>query len=331
MIISASRRTDIPAFYAEWFMNRIREGYCTVPNPLNRNQVSYVSLHPKDVDIIVFWTRNPRPLLPYLPELKERGYGFYFQYTVMGNPREIDVKGPTLESALDTFRELSERVGPQKVIWRYDPIVSTQITNVDFHKQSYEHIAEALRGYTKRSVVSIIDVYRKAQERLRDIAKQGVRLLPLKPEQVKELMIHLVAVAQANKMQIYSCAEVVDLSLYGIVPGKCIDDQYIFNVFGIQVPSKKDPSQREACSCVVSKDIGMYDSCLFGCQYCYATSSFEQAKSNYAAHDPASPSLLGWFLAHPKPASTQMNLFTEDLDEEAQSLWTNHGRIVHGK
>ncbi|MCX8024216.1 MAG: DUF1848 domain-containing protein, partial [Thermanaerothrix sp.] len=122
MIISASRRTDIPAFYTPWFIHRVRAGYCTVPNPFNHNQVSYVSLKPEDVDIIVFWTRNPAPLIPYLGELDARGLRYYFQYTIMENPRTIDKKSPPLQPAIETFVELSEKIGDERVIWRYDPI-----------------------------------------------------------------------------------------------------------------------------------------------------------------------------------------------------------------
>ena len=263
MIISASRRTDIPAFYAEWFMNRIRAGYCAVPNPFNRNQVSHVSLKPEDVDVIVFWTRNARPLLPHLAELDERGYRYYFQYTVMDNPRVIDPKSPPLEASLKTFRELADRIGPEKVIWRYDPIVFSNMTGPEFHQATYRRIAQALRGYTYRSVISIVDVYRKAQKRLRELAKQGVELLNCEGEAFDDLMHALVHTANENGLEIVSCAEEIDLLPYGVRPGKCVDDEYIAKTFEINVTSKKDPSQREACGCVVSKDIGMYDSCLY--------------------------------------------------------------------
>ena len=132
MIVSASRRTDIPAFYAEWFMNRVRAGTCDVPNPFNPQQVARVSLQPDEVDGIVFWTRHPRPLFPHLAELDKRGYRYYFQYTLLDNPRLIDPKVPPLETSLATFRELAERVGPDRVVWRYDPIVFSNVTGRSF-------------------------------------------------------------------------------------------------------------------------------------------------------------------------------------------------------
>jgi hypothetical protein len=298
MIISASRRTDIPAFYAPWLINRIRGGYCTVPNPFNRQQVSRISLKPEDVDVIVFWTRNPRPLFPYLKELDERGYRYYFQYTLMNNPRQIDPKSPPLAAAVSTFKELAQHVGPQRVIWRYDPLVFSPLTGVDFHLRQYEHIAAELNGSTRRSVISIMDDYPKANKRLQQMAETGAPVQhpdPHKDAWFRGCIQGLLSSAAANGMEIYSCAEEVDLASLGVRPGKCVDDEFIYQTFGIQVGAKKDPNQRKLCGCVVSKDIGMYDSCLFGCQYCYATQSFDTAKKNHAGHQPDSPSLIGWY------------------------------------
>lgn len=304
MIISASRRTDIPAFYAEWLINRIRAGYCTVPNPFNRNQVGYVSLTPAEVEVIVFWTRNPRPLFPYLAELDQRGYRYYFQYTVMNNPRPIDPKSPPLVASLKTFQELADRIGPERVIWRYDPIVFSNLTSVQFHRETYTEIAQALRGYTFRSVISLVDDYRKAAKRIRDLAQEGVEIVAYEGRpspRFDQFMYDLVKTAHTNEIEIVSCAEEINLQSYGMQPGRCVDDDYIEKVFGLAVQPKKDPTQRDACGCVISKDIGMYDSCLFGCQYCYATTSFERAKTHYQEHNPESPSLVGWYEAEAKP------------------------------
>ena len=322
MIISASRRTDIPAFYAEWFMNRIRAGYCTVPNPFNRNQVSAVSLRPEDVEVIVFWTRNPRPLFPHLEELTGRGYRYYFQYTLLNNPRLIDPKSPPYESAAKTLCDLAALVGPERVIWRYDPIVLSNITGAAFHQANYALIAGLVAGHTRRSVVSIMDWYRKIDGRLRGIARQGAEVPPGPPTSQPEfgdLMRHLAAVARSHGMEIVSCAEDLALDVYGIRPGKCVDDEYIKSTFGIDVSGKKDPTQREACGCVVSRDIGMYDSCLFGCQYCYATGSFERAHQNHAEHDPRSPSLLGHFEARPvEPGASKQPTPRPDSDDSSR-------------
>lgn len=297
MIISASRRTDIPAFYAAWFMKRIRAGYCTVPNPFNRKQVTVVSLKPEDVDVIVFWTRNPKPLLPHLEELTHRGFRYYVQYTLMNNPAELDPHAPSLDSSLATFRELAARTLPEQVIWRYDPMVFSAKTDVRFHEEVYRQIAAALHGSTHRCVISIVDIYRKIQPRLKALSNRGLDIANPDTQPIEgfdNLMRTLVNMACEYEMELVSCAEEIDLQPYGIRPGKCIDDEYIRQVFGLDVTHAKDASQRPACGCVASRDIGMYDSCLYGCQYCYATTSFERAKHNHEQHNPDSPSLLGW-------------------------------------
>ena len=307
MIISASRRTDIPAFYSEWFMNRIRAGYCAVPNPFNRKQVSFVSLKPEDVEAIVFWTRNPKPLMPYLKELDKSGHRYYFQYTVMDNPREIDPKTPPLSKTLNTFRDLADRIGPEKVIWRYDPVIFSTITGAVFHHHKYSIISEALHGYTLRSVISIVDIYRKISKRIRELKTQGVEIVEPEDEEIADIMHAFVDLAKNSDMEIVSCAEEIDLSVFGIRPGKCVDDDYIRKIFRINTTVKKDPSQRKVCGCVVSKDIGMYDSCLYGCCYCYATTSFDRARINYKTHDPQSPSLIGKYDAKPKSGKKTAN------------------------
>ena len=294
MIISASRRTDISAFYADWFVNRIRAGFCTVPNPFNPNQVARVALGPEDVDVIVFWTRNPRPLMRHLAELDARGYRYYFQHTLLDNPRPLDPHVPTLEASMATFRDLAGRIGSERVIWRYDPIVWSDITGLEFHRRTYERIARALRGYTCRSVISFLDIYRKAEKRLKALAQQGIGLATPDEADLGKLVQALVETATANGMEITSCAEQLDLQRYGVRPGKCVDDEFIKRVLGIEVSHDKDPSQRPACGCVIRRDIGMYDSCLFGCAYCYATSNLARARANHTQHHPDSPSLIGW-------------------------------------
>ncbi len=176
MIISASRRTDIPAFYTPWLMNRIAAGYCTVPNPFNRNQVTRVSLLPEEVAAIVFWTRNPRPLLARLDELDARGFRYYFQYTILDYPRALEPKTPPVDAAVRTFRALADRLGPARVIWRYDPIVLSLATDADFHRQRFAAIARQLRGSTQRVVVSVMDHYKKIAGRLQALAAQGIEI-----------------------------------------------------------------------------------------------------------------------------------------------------------
>lgn len=289
MIISASRRTDIPAFYTPWFMGRLRSGYCCVPNPLNPLHVSTLSLRPEDVDVIVFWTRNAAPILPHLEELEERGYRFYFLVTLMDNPREIDPGCPPVKVASRRFQALADRIGPEKVIWRYDPIVPSSLTDPGFHKRVFADLAGRLEGCTRRCIISLMHPYRKVQKRF---IEKGIEVTPWAEKGLGELLGFLAEEARKRGMELFSCASPTDLERYGVPRGKCVDDAYIKEVFGLEVTHRKDPSQREACGCVVSKDIGMYDTCRFGCLYCYATSRFDRARANYRRHDPSGPSLV---------------------------------------
>jgi hypothetical protein len=293
MIISASRRTDIPAFYADWFINRIREGFCMVPNPFNRKQVSRVSLLAKDVDIIVFWTRNPKPMIQYLEELDQRGYMYYFQYTVLDNPRVIDPKSPDLQFSLNTFQKLAQRVGPDRVIWRYDPIVLSDITPTSFHDQVFSKIATELCGSTHSCVISIMDPYVKSLRRLSNLKQIKLSDSLMINDALDSLIPAMKMTARSNNINLVSCAEEIDLHGRGVLPGKCIDNVLIKNLIGKPVTSKKDSSQRKECGCVKSKDIGIYNTCINRCQYCYATSDFVSADAQHRDHDSKSPSMVG--------------------------------------
>lgn len=293
MIISASRRTDIPAFYARWFMNRIRAGYCTVPNPFNPRQVSRVSLATGDVEAVVFWSRNPHPMIPFLDELDTCGYRYIFYFTILNNPRLLDANTPAIENSVRTFRELSDRLGPSRVIWRYDPIVLSNVTDLQFHRRNFASIARSLRGYTNRCIISPVHIYRKSLQRLRALTEQGLAIDGEDASKIAVLLPFLADTAGQTEMELFSCAQATDFSDCRIKAGKCIDADYLSEVFRVDMKIEKDRYQRKYCGCDVSKDIGMYDSCLFDCRYCYATSSHERARKNYLQHDAHSPSLLG--------------------------------------
>jgi len=292
VIISVSRRTDIPAFYADWFMQRIREKYCTVANPFNRNQVSRVSLLPDDVEAMVFWTKNAGPFLPYLDELDALGHRYYFQYTLNGYGKPFEPHVPQLEACIETFLELSARIGPGKVLWRYDPVIFSNLTDVHYHQERFEYILERLKGATHKVTISLVDDYRKAAINFRRLLARKIEVQKAPDtDQLNKLCTAMSQQARAAKLQINSCAEIIDLSSFGIVPGKCIDDDLIFELFGIRVSGEKDKSQRQQCGCVKSKDIGFYDTCLHGCAYCYA-GTLESASRNRLQHEVGSSSLL---------------------------------------
>ncbi len=291
MIISASRRTDIPAYYAEWFYNRIKEGYCTVPNPFNMNQVSVVNLNSEFVDAIVFWTRNPYPIFKYLDKISKLGYKYYFHFTINNLPKIYEPYNPTLKNALSTFQKLSELIGRGKVIWRYDPIFLTDDITVKFHINNFSRICKNLNGFTKRVVISIVDDYKKT---LRRLYRLNTGYSPNQGEDpdIELLLKEIVGIAAENKIEVQSCAEAKDYSYLGIKPGKCIDDDIIRNELGVNIKYKKDKSQRSACRCTVSKDIGINNTCLMGCEYCYATTSHKTAVNNRAKHDSESTSII---------------------------------------
>jgi len=291
MIISASRRTDIPAFYSTWFINRIRAGFCEVKNPFNPRQTSRVSLLPGDVDVIVFWTRNALPMMQYLDELDHLGYSYYFLYTVTPYEQDLDGKNPSLQKRIEGFAKLARRIGKAKVRWRYDPIVIGSKHDFRYHEEQFFYLTERLCEFTESVIISFVDYYKKTLRNIAGLDEKFVR----NPEQLSgfaRFVRNLVEIAESANLQIFSCAETRDLQKFGIQPGKCIDDELILRLFDKTVSQRKDPNQRKECGCVVSKDIGAYNTCLYNCRYCYATSGYEIAKKHYARHDPDSPSLV---------------------------------------
>lgn len=290
MIISASRRTDIPAFFADWFINRVKEGYVLNKNPFNANQIKKISLKAFDVDAIVFWTRNPKPLMKHLHELDSRELNYYFQYTITGYPKSIEKNVPNTYKAIETFTELSEKIGKEKVIWRYDPIILTDILDIDEHLRLFEKIATSLENKTEKVVVSFADPYKKIQKKLenmqyKDILESHSKLFKLAQD--------FSDIARAKNLKIESCSEAVELKEYGIEHGKCIDDDLLRRLFNYNLDAKKDKNQRKECGCVTSIDIGMYNTCSHGCEYCYATFSDTSVKNNLDIHNPNSPLLVG--------------------------------------
>jgi hypothetical protein len=296
MIISASRRTDIPALYPEWFISRIREGYALVQNPFNARMFSRIELSSAGVDAIVFWTRNARPMLKYLGELDAAGHRYYFQYTLTGYPPVLEPHLLSPTDAIEAFRELSRAVGPEKVVWRFDPIVVSDVTPEEWICNNFDALAGELHGFTKDVVISFADFYAKVARSLRRTTDAtGIRFYDVHgdPEMLLRVASRLARIAHGRSMRISACAEGLDLTGIGIERGKCVSDELISSIFGIAVTGEKDKNQRKACRCVESKDIGRYDTCIHGCVYCYANRGGEACFRNHAAHDPAGPSLVG--------------------------------------
>ncbi len=295
MIISASRRTDIPAFYPVWFMNRIREGFLHIRNPFSPNRIDRVSLKPANVDAIVFWTRNAEPLIPYLDDLDQIGYRYYFQYTLVHYPRVFERSTVSLSRKIDRFRRLSHWVGRDRVVWRYDPIILSNVTDERYHWNHFKKIAEALRGFTHRCVISFLDIYRKTRGILDRLERdEDVRLIDIHHNEPKarEISGLLGEFARDCGFEIVTCAEAFDLEHFGIHHGKCIDDRLLNRLFQLELSVRKDKGQRKLCRCIESKDIGAYDTCPYGCIYCYANARPELTQKNFQNHQTTSP-LLG--------------------------------------
>jgi len=315
MIISASRRTDIPALYSEWFMNRLRAGWCLVPNPMNMKQASRVSLKPKDVDAIVFWTKNPAPMLPYLAELDKLGFRYYFQVAINDYPKVLEPNIPSIDERLQGFLHLTRHVGPSRVIWRYDPIIISNRTPFDFHKDRFSKIATDLHGATRRVVVSVVDFYEKTKRRLLELEKEegfAFDIEAARSPSMAVLLKELAAIAKKADMEIFTCAEERDFSEVGIPSGRCIDESLLNKIWGLNIKYRKDPTQRKFCLCMVSKDIGVNNTCVHGCPYCYSTSNYTLAERRHKEHDPASPALWGHpnMPAEPEKHDAQMRLFS---------------------
>lgn len=295
MIISASRRTDIPAFYSEWFMNRIRDGFVLIRNPFNPTHIGRVSLDPARVDAIIFWTRNAELLIPYLNELDLMGYHYYFQYTLVHYPKFFERSSVSLSQKVEKFRRLSQRVGPDKIIWRYDPIILSNLTNQLYHRNYFKEIAKTLRGFTNRCVISFLDIYRKTKLAMDSLKrKKDIRVVDVHQHEAKirEISGFLADVSRDCGFEIFTCAEAFTLDDFGIRHGKCIDDELLNRLFGLNLSIPKDKGQRKLCGCVESKDIGVYDTCPYGCIYCYANTSSELARRNFHRHNRHAPLLL---------------------------------------
>lgn len=289
-IVSASRRTDIPAFYADWFMNRVRAGFVRVPNPFNSRQIATVSLDPQDVACIVFWTRDPRPLLPHLDELDGRGFRYLFHVTVTGLPQVLEPSAPRADTAVEAMRRLSQRLGPERVIWRFDPILISNLTPPERIEENFDRLSGELAGAVERVMVSFVQPYPRALSRMRRLAPQVEPFFPQGMQEKGEIMAALARVAASRGIEMTGCAAAKDdLSPFGVGQGKCIDPALIERLWGIEVGRKKDAGQREGCGCAKSVDIGVYGTCSHGCLYCYASCS-NALKSG--RHDPQGETLL---------------------------------------
>ncbi|MGI6479662.1 MAG: DUF1848 domain-containing protein [Salinivirgaceae bacterium] len=307
IVISASRRTDIPAFYSKWFINRLRKGYCVLYNPFNQKP-SYVSF--KKTRVVVFWTKNPKPLIPFLCELEDRSIHYYFQFTLNDYEKEnFEPNIPKIQERIETFKQLSEKIGKEKVIWRFDPLIQTKDVGIEELLRRVEYVGNQLKGYTEKLVFSFADIenYRKVADNLR---REKIDYIDFNDRSMFQFAKALFVLNKNWKLKLATCAESIDLEQLEIEHNSCIDGELIkrifyddkdllhFLTFGktttndtlfpSDTPEKsinlKDPNQRKYCGCTISKDIGIYNTCLHFCKYCYANSSKELVRQNYKSH-----------------------------------------------
>lgn len=306
IIISASRSTDIPAFYADWFVERLKSGYVRWKNPFNGVSL-YVTF--SKARLVVFWSKNPKPIINHLDFIKEKIPNFYFQFTLNDYDKEkLEPNVPNVQSRIETFIELSEKAGKEKVIWRFDPLILTDKIGVDDLLRKVENIGNQLNGYTEKMVFSFADInlYKKVQNNLR---KNSINYQEFNESRMNEFAKGLQQLNLNWKYEIGTCAEKIPLEKYGIIHNKCVDDDLMIKLFsndkilmdflGVKITppdifnpngfienkkNNKDKGQREFCGCIFSKDIGEYNTCPHLCEYCYANASKEIALSNWEKH-----------------------------------------------
>ena len=292
MIISASRRTDIPAYYSDWFFNRIKERYVLIRNPMNMHQISKINLSPDAVDCIVFWTKNPEPMLERLSELKD--YNFYFQFTLTSYGKDVEENIPSKNrGVIETFKHLSDKIGPEKVIWRYDPIFINSRYTAHYHAQYFEKLARELKDYTQKCTISFMDFYPKIESNIKPLS-----ISEISHENMRKIAEKLSKIAFNYGLKMDTCAEDIDLSNFGISHARCIDDKLISHIIGCPIKAEKDKNQRLNCGCISSIDIGAYNTCLNGCRYCYANHDMNMVHKNAGGYDRKSPLLCSHIGVH---------------------------------
>lgn len=288
MIISASRRTDIPSFYSVWFMNRLREGCFLTRNPMNFGQISKIPVSPECVDGIVFWTKDPKNMMPHLTELEMLGYPYYFQFTLTPYGKDVECNLRDKSKIIRTFQALSLRVGKERMVWRYDPIIINDRLTLSYHIDNFERICRELCGYTGQCMISFVDIYPKLNKRVKTSLLREITAL-----EMQEIAKSFSVIGRRYRIEIRTCSEHIDLADYGVESGSCIDRRIMEEICGHSVSARADRNQRGQCGCIQSVDIGAYNTCTHGCVYCYANHSPLSVDRNHRSHNPNSELLTG--------------------------------------
>ena len=284
MIINTGCRTDIPAFYAKWLMNRIREGYVLVRNPYNPNQVTKYNLSPEVVDCLAFCTKNPEPMLTYLDELDM--YKQYWFVTITPYGKDIEPNVPDKKKVIESFKKLSEHIGVDSIGWRYDPIFIGNGFDVNKHIACFEKMAKELKGYTHNCTISFLDLYEKVKRNAPNIKP------PTREEQI-EMAKAFSKIGKENNMVIHACCEKTYLSQYGLQCNGCMSQEIVEKAINNTLQPPKRKNLRQECNCLMGNDIGAYNTCGHLCKYCYANANKQFVIQNMKKHDDNSPFLIG--------------------------------------
>lgn len=290
MIISASYKTDIPTFYGDWFVNRLEAGYCKVVNAYN-GRVSRVSLRREDVDGLVFWTKNLGPFLTYLPYVRDRGFPFIVQYTINGYPRALETNVTDSPRSIEHVRQVARTYGPRAVVWRYDTILFSSLTNTDYHLANFERLAQQLAGHVDEVVISFAHLYQKTLRNVNAAAREHAFDWWDPPADEKRALVsELVQRADAHRIRLTVCSQ-ADYLVPGAGEARCVDAKRFEALIG-QPLRAGVKGNRKGCGCYESRDIGEYDTCPHGCIYCYAVRNQAVAKERFRKHDSQSEFLF---------------------------------------
>ncbi|MBE5807708.1 MAG: DUF1848 domain-containing protein [Clostridiales bacterium] len=284
MIVSAAMRTDIPAFYSEWFMRRVREGYVLSRNPYDPGTVLRYSLDPAAADVLSFCTKDPRPMLDRLKELRQ--YAMFWSVTVTPYGRDIEPNVPDWRDMVEGVKALSAQVGARRVHWRYDPVLLTKDVTVAFHRAVFAEMAEALKGHVSACVFSFLDLYEKTRRNF----PEG--RAPSQQER-HALARSFAETARRAGLPLISCCEEPALARYGIDVSGCMTRAVLERALGERLDLAGETGVRQACGCLIGHDIGAYNTCPHGCLYCYANYDREAVRAHMMRHDPDSPLLVG--------------------------------------
>ncbi len=285
MILNTGNRTDIPAFYSDWFYNRIKAGYVMTRNPYNVKNVTKYKLSSELIDVICFCTKNPEPMLKRIDELHE--FNQFWFVSITPYSKDVEPNVVNKHAVIQSFKKLSNKVGINAVSWRYDPIFINERYTYEYHIRAFEKIAKELKDYTNSCTISFIDLYTKTKKNFPGIQELDLEL------QIK-MTIDLVAIAKKYDIKIYTCSESSELEQYGVDVTGCMSKNVLEKSLGYKLKLPKSVNNaRESCMCILNNDIGMYNTCLHGCKYCYANYDMGFVRKNSLKHDVNSPLLVG--------------------------------------